>query len=106
GGQVGGELEQRGGAGLAGADTQLAEPPGELVGADGPAGLAAGEQPGRGALVADGCVSPAGRGKLQDQGVEWLGEDGRPGGERDAHLAAAGLDMAEGEPADRSWPLG
>ena len=42
GGQVGGELEQRGGAGLTGADTQLAEPLGELLGADGPAGLASG----------------------------------------------------------------
>lgn len=50
GGQVGGELEG-GGAGLAGADSDLAEP----LGADGPSGLAAGEQPWRGALVADGC---------------------------------------------------
>src|SRR6266568_9084929 len=47
GGQVGGELEQCGGAGLAGADADLAEPFGQLLRADGPSGLAAGEQPWR-----------------------------------------------------------
>jgi hypothetical protein len=46
GGQVGGELEQRGGAGLAGSDAELAQAFGELEGADRLAGLPAGEQPG------------------------------------------------------------
>src|SRR6516225_6233816 len=62
GGQVGGELEQRCGAGLPGADAELAESFTHAEGADGPPGLAAGEQPGRGALVADGGVPAAGRG--------------------------------------------
>jgi hypothetical protein len=48
GGQVGGELEQRDGAGLRGR-MPLAEPFTHAEGADGPSGLAAGEQPGRGA---------------------------------------------------------
>ena len=38
GGQVGGELEQRGGAGLTGADAELAQTLGQLVGADGASG--------------------------------------------------------------------
>jgi len=40
GGQVGGELEQRGEAGLAGADAELAQAFGELEGADRPSRLA------------------------------------------------------------------
>jgi hypothetical protein len=54
GGQVGGELEQRGRACLAGADTELAQAFGELEGADRLAWVAAGEQPRRAALVAEG----------------------------------------------------
>jgi hypothetical protein len=42
GGQVGGELEQRRGASLAGVDAELAQAFGELEGADRLAGLAAG----------------------------------------------------------------
>src|ERR1035441_8635461 len=74
GGQVGGELEQCGRARLAGVDADLAQAFGELEGADRLAGLAAGEQPGRGALVADGSVAVAGRDELQYQGVQWCGE--------------------------------
>ena len=84
GGQVGGELEQRGGAGLAGVDAELAESFGELVGADRAAGLPAGEQPGRGALVAEGGVAVAGGDELQDQGGEGLGEDDGLAAEPDA----------------------
>ena len=53
GGQVGGELEQRGGASLAGSDAELAQSFAEPEGADGPAGLSAGEQPSGGSVVAE-----------------------------------------------------
>jgi hypothetical protein len=45
GGEFGGELEQRGRAGLAWPDPEEAEPLAESVGADGAAGLSSGEQP-------------------------------------------------------------
>ena len=44
-GQVGCELEECGGSGLAGVEAELAEPFGELVGAEWAAGLSSGEQP-------------------------------------------------------------
>jgi hypothetical protein len=46
GGQFGGELEQRGGACLAGLDAEVLKPLAEVIGADRAAGLPAGEQPG------------------------------------------------------------
>src|SRR5260370_25360275 len=52
GGEFGGELEQCRRAGLPGPQAELAEPFAEPVGADRAAGLPAGEQPARGALVA------------------------------------------------------
>jgi len=59
GGHVGGELEQRGRARLTAADADVAQAFGELESADRLAGLAAGEQSGRGAVVADGGVTAA-----------------------------------------------
>jgi hypothetical protein len=44
GGQVGGEVEQGGRPGLAGVDAELAQSFGDAEGADGAAGLAAGER--------------------------------------------------------------
>jgi hypothetical protein len=75
GGQVGGELEQCGGAGLAGVEAELAESLGELVGADGAAGLAAGEQPGRSSVLADGGLAAA-------AGDDVAGERGERSGSR------------------------
>jgi hypothetical protein len=46
GGQLGGELEQGGGACLAGLDAEVFEALPEVGGADRAAGLSAGEQPG------------------------------------------------------------
>ena len=68
----------------------------ELVGADRASGLAAGEQPGRGALVADGGVASPGGGDLEDEGVERLGKDDWLAAEPEAYLVAAGLDVARG----------
>jgi hypothetical protein len=73
GGQVGGELEQCGGAGLAGIDAVLAEALGQTVGADQASGLAAGKQPGRGAVITDGGVAAAGGEQLPDEASEGLG---------------------------------
>ena len=52
----------------------LAESFGESEGADGPAGLAAGEQPGRGAWVADGGVAAAGGDEVADEAGEGFGQ--------------------------------
>jgi hypothetical protein len=78
GGQVGGELEQRGGTGLAAVDADLAQPFGDLERADRLSGLAAGEQPGRGAVVAEGCMAAAGCRQLQDQIAEGPGSTTGP----------------------------
>lgn len=76
-GQVGGELEQCGRTGLPGADAELAEAFGELVGADRVSWLPAGKQPWGGFLAAVGGMAVPGGGDLQGQGVERLGEDDR-----------------------------
>ncbi|GAA3441099.1 hypothetical protein Pve01_74290 [Planomonospora venezuelensis] len=49
GGDLGGELEECGAAGLVGPDPELVQPLCQLCGADRPAGLASGKQPWRGA---------------------------------------------------------
>src|SRR5207247_438877 len=86
GGQVGGEVEQRGGAGLAGADAELTQPFGEAEGADGACGLSSGEQPGRGGLVADGGVAlPAGEGVADEVG-ERIGQQYRLLAQADTYL--------------------
>jgi hypothetical protein len=106
GGQVGGELEERGGAGLARAYAELPQAFGELVGADGASGLPAWEQPRRGSLVTEGSVAPAGGGELADEAGKRLGEDDGFAAEVQLYCAAAGLDVVEGEAADHRWPLG
>jgi hypothetical protein len=106
GGQFGGELEQGGRASPAGVDAEAAEPFGELLGADRASGLAAGEQPRRGALVADGRVAPSGGGQPQDQRVYWPGQGEGLAAELDAYLAVSGVEVAEGELADRRGCLG
>lgn len=57
GGKFGGELEQRGGACLAGLDAEGFEALSEVGGVDRAAGLAAGKQPGRGCCGSGGGVS-------------------------------------------------
>ncbi len=106
GGQFGGELEQCGGAGLTGEDAELAETFGHAEGADGPAGLAAGEQPGRGPGVADGGVALPDGGDLPCQRVERLGQDDGFAAQAQPYLVAVVLDVAEGEAADGRRPLG
>ncbi len=105
GGQLGCQLEQCGGAGWSGLDADLAQSFGEAEGADGPSGLAAWEQPRRGALVAEGGVATSGGDELLDQRGDRLGEDYRLASELEACLGAAGLDVVEGESADRGCRL-
>ena len=55
----------------------LAEALGQAVGADRASGLAAGEQPGRGAVITDGGVAAAGGEKLPDEAGEGFGQGDR-----------------------------
>lgn len=73
GGDLGGELEERGAAGLVGSDPELVQPLGQLCGADRASGLAAGEEPWRWGQGADGCVAFAVRGDGAGQCVDGLG---------------------------------
>ena len=106
GGQLGGELEQGGGAGLGRADPEAAQALGQPVAADRPAGLAAGEQPGRGALVTEDGVPVPGRHQAGCEAGQRFGQ--RDGGlpEPEPDLAAVGVDVGDGQAADRRRPLG
>src|SRR5712691_5999631 len=93
GGEFGGELEQGGGAGWAGADADLAEAFAEPAGADRLAGASAGQQPWGGALVSGGGVAVAGGGQVKDEAGERLGQhDGFPA-QPQRYLVTAGLDV-------------
>jgi len=98
GGQLGGE-EQCRGAGLPGADAELAESLGEPEGADRAAGLAAGEQPGRGALVTDYRLAAAARDDLKDELGEGLGQHDRFATQAQSHLVVLVFDVVEVEAA-------
>ena len=107
GGEFGGELEQRGGAGLAGSDAELAEAFAEPVGADRAAGLPAGEQPCgrcRGRRVAAWPRRVATRWRTRAARGSGSTTGSRPSRSRTSSLA--GVDVVEGESADRGGPLG
>ncbi len=57
-------------------------------------------------LVAERGVAPAGGGQREDQSAGRLGQHDGLAAEPDAHLAVCGLDVAEGEAADRRGSLG
>ena len=78
----------------------------ELVGADRPARPPAGEQPARGSLVAEGGLAPAMSDEMEDEGVEWIGQNDGLAAEAKPYLLLVGLDMVEGEAADGGDPLG
>ncbi|GGU11259.1 hypothetical protein GCM10010177_82460 [Actinomadura citrea] len=100
GGQFGGELEQGGGASSASVDAELAESFGHAKGADGLAGLPAGEQPEGSSRVADGGVPVPGRGDLPGQNVEGVGKHNGLEAETQPYLAIAGVDV----PPRFGWP--
>jgi hypothetical protein len=105
-GELGGEAEQGGRACRAGAEPELAQSLGQAVSADRLAWLPAGEQPAGGSLVAQCGVSAAGGGELKDQGVEWPGQDDGLAAEPEPHVLLAGVNMVQGQAADRGGPLG
>ena len=105
-GEFGGEAEQRGRACRAGAEPELAQSLGQAVGADRLAGLPAGEQPAGASLVAQCGVSAAGGGELEDEGVEWLGQHDGLAAEPEPHVLLVGVNMVQGEAADRGGSLG
>jgi hypothetical protein len=94
-----GELEERGGAGLAGAQAEVAESFAELVGADRPVGLSAGEEPRGVPLVAESGVSPAGGNEVEDERGERIGQDDGLAAQPDPDYVTAGLHVGEGEAA-------
>jgi hypothetical protein len=71
--ELGGELEERGGWCLPGADADVLESLAEVAGADGRAGLAAGEQPWGGRVSCGGGVPAAAGQVLPGQGGEGAG---------------------------------
>jgi hypothetical protein len=86
GGEFGGELEQGGGACLAGLDAEVFDAFAEVSGADRAAGSASGKQPGRGVGGAGGAVSAFAVQRLPGEVGDELGKgDGcRPDSPRDA----------------------
>ena len=57
-------------------------------------------------MLADDSVTAPGGGDLEDEAGEWFGEHDGLAPRRRAHVIAAGLDVAEGEAADRRGLLG
>ena len=106
GGQVGGELEQRGGAVSGGLESELAESLGECVRADRAPGLPAGEQPWRGTGVADGGFSATVRHDREGKRGNGFGQHDGLVAETDEDPLVTGVDVVDGEAADRGRPLG
>ena len=104
-GEFGGQPEQCCRSILAGAQPQLAQSFAEMLGADRQAGPSAGEQPLGGALVAEGRVSVPGGDEFADQGGEGFGQHDGFAAEPELHLVLVGVDVIEGEAADRGRPL-
>ena len=97
GGDLGGELEQRGAAGLVRADAEPIQSEFEPLGADGAAGLAAGEQPARRSGGTDGGVALA----LGDDGagelVDGFGQSDWCAAEADPDVGVGDRDLVGGE---------
>ena len=82
------------------------QPAGQPVGADRPAGLASGEQPGRWLPGSDGRLALAvGQHGAGDRGGR-LGQVDRNAAEAETDAVVAGLDLAGGHLADRGHALG
>jgi hypothetical protein len=106
GGQLCGEVEQGGRAGLSWLESKVAESFVELVGADGSAGLATWEQPWGVGGGCDGGVAVSAGGQLLNESCDGLGEDDGFGSEADAYFLVAGVDSVDGEAAEGGGCLG
>jgi hypothetical protein len=105
-GELGGELEQGGGAGWSGTNADLVEALIELAGADRLARASAGQQPWGGALVSGGGVALAGGNQVKYETGERFGEYDRFPAEPEGYFVTAGLDVTEGQAADGGGLLG
>lgn len=105
GGQVCGQLEQCGGTGGSGVDTDPAKAFGEVSGGDGLSGLTAGKQPGGCSLITEGGVPSSGGDEALDQCVDRFGQHDGLASEAQACVGVAGFDVVEGESADRGGGL-
>ncbi|MFI0501993.1 hypothetical protein ACH3WN_03900 [Streptomyces albogriseolus] len=106
GGDFGGELEERGAAGLVGPDPEPVEALCQLCGADGPSGPAAGEEPWRRHQGADGRVALAVRGDCAGQRGDGLGQLDGGVAEVETYFPSADLDVLGGRPVDCRRALG
>lgn len=106
GGDLGGELEESGAAGLVGADAEVVQSLRQLGGADRPSGLAAGEEPWRRRQDPDGRVPLAVRGDSAGQLGDGLGQLNGGIAEVETYLLSTDLDVLGGQPVDRRRPLG
>src|SRR6478672_652471 len=95
GGQVGGELEQRGGAVSGGLESELAESLRECVRADRAPGLPAGEQPWRGTGVADGGFSATVRYDREGKCGNGFGQHDGLVAETDKDPLVTGMDVGD-----------
>jgi hypothetical protein len=94
-GEFGGQAEQGGGAVLAGAESELAQPFAELVGADWSPGLPPGGRPSGGSLVAEGGVAAAAGDEVADECGQGFGQDDGLVAEPQPHLLFVGANVVE-----------
>ena len=91
---------------MAGVQSEVVEAFAELFSADRLAGSSAGEQPARGSLVAETGVAVAGSDELADEGVDGCGQYDGLTAEPEPDLLFVGVNVVEGEAADRGGALG
>jgi hypothetical protein len=106
GGQVGGELEQRGGAVSRGLESESAESLSEGVRADRAPGLPAGKQPRRGTGVAHSGFSATVRHDREGKRGNGFGQHDGLIAEMDPDSPITGVDVVDRQAADRGRPLG
>src|SRR5690606_9724311 len=100
GGDLGGELEECGAAGLVGPDSELVEALRQLCGADRPSGLSTGEEPSRRCQGADGRVAFAVRRDRAGEVGNGLGQLDGGVAEVETYFLDADLDVLDGQPVD------
>ena len=100
GGELGGEVEERGPAAGLGVDAEGAQALAEPGRGDGPPGQVAGEQPGGGGLGSDAAVTAAAVDELEGGGGERAGNGNIVAAEPDEYLAVVAGDLAGGNDGD------
>ncbi|MFG2585722.1 hypothetical protein [Streptomyces malaysiensis] len=106
GGDLGGELEERGAASLVGTNPELVQPLCQLCSADRASRLASGEEPGRQRQGTDDRVALAVRGDDAGQFGDGFGQLDGGIAEVEAYFLSADLNVLGGQPVDYRRPLG